>query len=328
MNWDAIDWQALERLRQSYLGGTAGGADYWRSERDLDSYNQTFAQRIGWKWDYVFEELKRRGWTPPKGEVLDWGCGSGVAGRAFVDHFGANAVSGLRVWDRSPLAMGFAQRTARKKFGKLPVETGLTDAPQILLLSHVLTELTPDQTDELANYAAKADVVIWVEPGMYEASLTLIAVRERLRSQFNVVAPCTHGEQCGILAPGNDRDWCHHFATPPSAIFTDPDWGKFAHMMGIDLRALPVSFLVLDKRPQPPALPHCFRVIGRVRVYKAHALLQACDVTGVKEYELHKRNHPAEFKRIKKGEIEPLPQWETEGDKVTKVLGPVESDQE
>lgn len=320
MNWDTIDWNALERLRQGYLAGVAGGADYWRSERDLDSYNQTFAQRIGWKWDYVLEELQRRGWTPPKAEVLDWGCGSGVAGRAFIDQFGADAVTGLRVWDRSPLAMNFAQRVAKKKFPTLRVEGGLPEVPQILLLSHVLTELTPEQTDELANLASKADVVIWVEPGTYEASLTLIAVRERLRKETNVVAPCTHAEQCGILAPGNDRDWCHHFASPPSAIFTDPDWGRFAHMMGIDLRSLPVSFLVLDKRPQPTIPPHCIRVIGRARIYKAHALMLGCDASGVHNCELHKRDHPAEFKQVKKDKCAVLQQWETAENRITEVI--------
>ncbi|MCD6052728.1 MAG: Ribosomal small subunit Rsm22 [Verrucomicrobia bacterium] len=319
MNWQTIDWHALDRLRQSYLTGSAGGADYWRSHSDLDSYNQTFAQRIGWKWDYVLEELQSLGWTPPVSEVLDWGCGSGVAGRAFLDHYGTESVTGLRVWDRSRLAMDFAVKTARKKYAALNVQSGLTETPGILLLSHVLTELKPEQIDELANYVAKAEVVIWVEPGTYEASLTLIAVRERLRTQFSRVAPCPHAEQCGILAPGNERDWCHHFASPPSAIFTDPDWGKFAHMMGIDLRSLPLSYLVLDKRPRPALPPDTYRVIGRPRIYKAYALIQGCNACGVKNYQLSKRDFPAEFKLAKKDKSPSLQRWETEEDQITAI---------
>src|SRR5437899_9141333 len=105
MNWDAIDWAALERMRAAFLEGSAGAGDYWQTESDLASYDATFAQRIGWKWDYVLTELERRGWTPPCGELLDWGCGSGIAGRAFLDYFGVDSVSGLRVSDRSAPAV-------------------------------------------------------------------------------------------------------------------------------------------------------------------------------------------------------------------------------
>ena len=97
MNRDAIDWNALERLRKAFLGGTAGAIDYWQSENDLASYDATFAQRIGWKWDYVLHELTRRGWSPARGELLDWGCGSGIASRAFLDHFGPNSISKLQL---------------------------------------------------------------------------------------------------------------------------------------------------------------------------------------------------------------------------------------
>src|SRR6185436_6300502 len=121
MNLEAIDWAALERMRMAFLEGMAGKSDYWQSESDLASYDATFAQRIGWKWDYVLEELACRAWRPPPGPLLDWGCGSGVAHRAFLDHFGNEAVTSLNLWDRSPLAMSFAQKRAKDKYPGLPV---------------------------------------------------------------------------------------------------------------------------------------------------------------------------------------------------------------
>ena len=42
--------------------------------------------------------------------------GSGIAHRAFLDHFGASGVSELRFWDRSPLAMRFAEGRAKAKY--------------------------------------------------------------------------------------------------------------------------------------------------------------------------------------------------------------------
>ncbi len=355
MNWDAIDWAALGRLRTAYLSGSAGGRDYWQSESDLVSYDATFAQRIGWKWDYVLAELTRRGWGPPEGELLDWGCGSGIAGRAFLDHFGAKSVTALRVWDRSPLAIQFAAKRARQKYPGLEVRVGL-GGPQLadseigapiglvpgragsplpaagrheddgahgvtrptftLLISHVLTELNPEQTGALLDLAARAQCVLWVEPGTHEVSRRLIAIRERLRERFNVIAPCTHSAPCGMLAPGNERHWCHHFATPPREIFTDGNWSRFARLTGIDLRDLPLSFLILDQRPTPSLPSGVGRVIGHPRLYKAHALLLGCDATGVRERKLRQRTLPAEFRALKKSAAEGLCVWACAGDEI------------
>jgi hypothetical protein len=306
MDWTTIDWRALERLRAGFLQGSTSHSDYWQSESDLASYDATFAQRIGWKWDYVLAELSRRGWSPPKSEVLDWGCGSGIAGRAFLDHFDAESVTSLRVWDRSALAMQFAERRAREKYPKLAVKTGLLEPPAILLLSHVFTELTPEQAETLAAFAATAQCVLWVEPGTRDTSLTMVVLRERLRAKLNIIAPCTHQECCGLLASGNERHWCHHFASPPPEVFLDGQWARFANFLGIDLRDLPLSFLVLDQRPAPTLTAGATRIIGHPRIYKPHALLLSCDRSGVRERKLTRRAWPEAYKRLKKGESDPL----------------------
>ena len=324
MDWTKIDWKALDRLRRAFLDGTAGTLDYWRSEGDLASYDATFAQRIGWKWDYVLSELRRRGWTPPKDVLLDWGCGTGIAGRAFLDHFGVEAVTSLALSDRSSLAVSYASRAAQSKYPQLDFFLGIPARPGTLLLSHVLTELTPEQIEELVKLVETATTIVWVEPGTYEASLTLIAIRERLRSRFHVVAPCTHAARCGILAPGNERHWCHHFASPPPGVFTDPEWSRFAHLMGIDLRSLPLSFLVLDRRPAPVPPPDAVRIIGNPRFYKPYALLLGCDEQGVRDRRLSKRQSPEDFRRIKKGGLDSLQVWNCEGDEITSVKSMLE----
>lgn len=303
MDWQDINWVALEQLRRAFLQGQPGARDYWSDETTLASYDATFAQRIGWKWDYVLAELSRRGWTPPKAEVMDWGCGSGIAGRAFIDHFGQDSITSLRVTDHSALAIKFAAQRAQAKYPRLTVASGPGAAPGILLVSHVLTELTPTAIQGLADLAATALCVLWVEPGNYAASLQLIAVREQLRARLNVIAPCTHREHCGILAPENERHWCHHFAAPPPEIFHNANWSRFADLLGIDLRDLPLSFLVLDRRPAPVLPTGAARILGHPRVYKPHALLLACDATGVAERRLTKRALPQHFKRLRRGEV-------------------------
>ena len=81
----------------------------------------------------------------------------------------------------------------------------------------------------------------------------------------------------------------------------DGHWARFAKIAGIDLRSLPLSYLVLDKRAWPQ--PGEVRIIGRPRVYKAHALLLGCDSTGVREYRQTKREEPDAFRQLKKGKI-------------------------
>jgi SAM-dependent methyltransferase len=305
MDWEKVDWKALERLRAAFLDGTAGAEDYWRSESDLESYDQTFAQRIRWKWDYVLNELKRHGWSPPAvaGEVIDWGCGSGIATRSFLEHFGANSANTFHFWDRSPLAMQYAAGKAREAFPdiKIWLERPPERISGTLLVSHALTELTDLQLNELLGLAVQATTIIWVEPGTYDASRRLIAIRERLRTMFQVIAPCTHGAACGMLTPENERHWCHHFAPSPPEVFMNGNWARFAKIAGIDLRSLPLSFLVLDKRPTTQRDE--VRIIGRPRVYKPYALLLGCDSTGVQEYRQTKRDAPEEFRQLKKGNI-------------------------
>lgn len=318
--WTQIDWAALERMRSCFLEGAGGERDYWESERALASYDATFAQRIGWKWDYVLGELRRRGWSPPSGELLDWGCGTGIASRAFLDHFGTGPVTKLHLWDRSQLAMAFAARRAREKYPELAVEAALPDAATTVLISHVLTELDEEAARRLANWIAeRTTTLLWVEPGGYGASRRLIQVREQLRHRMQVVAPCTHEKICGMLAAGNERHWCHHFASPPPEVFTDPTWGKFARIAGIDLRALPLSFLALDRRPPPPLPPAAARFIGRPRVYKPQALLLACDASGVQERQVAKRRLPDLFRQIKKGEIDPLQLCASQGGEIVSM---------
>lgn len=311
MKWDSVSWSSLERLRNAFLSSTAGQTDYWQCEADLASYDLSFAQRIGWKWDWVLEDLKQLGWSPPIGEVLDWGCGTGIAHRAFFHHFGTASTTGLRLWDRSNLAIHFAASRVAEKHPGVKVNTGLGESPTLLLVSHVLSELSQEQAAQLADFAAHAESVLWIEPGTHDASLALIAVRERLRDRFNLVAPCPHQARCGILAAGNERHWCHHFAKPPNNVFTEGHWARFGQMMGIDLRSLPLSYLVLDKRSSP-LNPGATRIIGRPRIYKPHALILACQETAVREHRLDRRTFPDPYRQVKKDRFGSLQRWASE----------------
>lgn len=272
----------------------------------LELYDQTFAERIAWKWQYVLSELHRLQWQPPVSSLLDWGCGTGIASRAFLRAL-ALAQPQLALYDRSALAMKFAQKKIREAFPNasfLPFDDAAFQG--VVLLSHVITELSARDLDALLERLRAATAILWVEPGEYRASRKLIEARERLHADFHIVAPCPHQGRCGLLAQENGAHWCHHFARAPHAAFTEKRWAEFKARLGIDLSQLPLSYLVLDKRAAPLLPEASSRLIGGGRLYKGYALLLACSAQGVAEWRLSARRFPQAHRQMKKGELDTL----------------------
>jgi hypothetical protein len=323
----AVDHGAAQKQSGAENFSAAGGP-VWRDRTDLELYEQSFAQRIAWKWDAVLAELRRRGFEPPPGAVLDYGCGTGIAARRFGAAFASTTASEspreLVLYDRSALAADYARErcAAELPAWRARVSTRAPEAeqaPAVLLVSHVLGELPANARAELARLAARSSCVIWVEPGARAIARELSALRETLRAGHEFLAPCPHQEACGALAPGREADWCHHFARPPRAVFQTRAWTLFAQRLGIDLRSLPYAYFACVRRetseqrhetlathaavrelwPEPSAeLPEFGRVLGRPRLLKGRAELQACTRAGLVDLRLLQRVAPALHKRM------------------------------
>jgi len=322
MNLSTLDWEVLDRLRETFLTNVRTEGPYWHTITDLEAYDLTYAERIGWKWDAVLRELRLRGWTAPaNATVFDWGCGSGVAGRRVVEFIGAPNVARLVLHDHSPLAVEFAEHRARAAFPALAVERASYHFLQegeidVLVVSHVLNELDDNGRAELRGLLARAQTVLWVEPGTHEVGRAIVNWREEARAVgFNLVAPCPHAATCGLLAAGRERDWCHFFAGPPPEIFASSEWVKFGQRAGIDLRSLPYSFLALDRRPwtQPP---DASRILGEPRVYKGYAKIFNCSAIGVEELMLQQRADKELFKSLKRTTGPLVYRWSRAGDRI------------
>jgi len=143
---ELIDWNALRGLRDLFLSETPLERPYWTSRGQMDDYDRTLGERIGWKWDTVLRELKARGWSPPTRILTDFGCGTGIAGRRLLAAF-PGAFDELILQDHSAIAAGFARERALADFPELTVRIAPADAPLAgtVLISHVLTELPPEQ---------------------------------------------------------------------------------------------------------------------------------------------------------------------------------------
>ncbi len=316
MTWDELDWTILDRLRDGFLRGGAVAGPYWQNHDDLAHYDFTYAERIGWKWDHVLGELCRRGWSPPRGNLVDWGCGSGIATRRVLDHWPATLADGhtAHFFDHSTIAESFAQSRLREDHPTFATQSWDRTAPiGTLLISHVLNELDADSATDLREAIDRAAAVIWIEPGTSDVAGQLVQWREQLRETFAVLYPCTHATTCGMLRPENARHWCHHFAAPPSWIFADSHWVKFGQRAGIDLRSLPYSALVLERvRTTGPLPPDAGRIIGRPERFKPYARLLGCDAHGLHELTLPKRTAPALWKRLERADAPRLFCWQHE----------------
>jgi hypothetical protein len=246
-----------------------------------------------------------------------------VAARRVIECFGVDAFESLTVWDHSPLACDFAAEAAQRTFPSLRVMQATpgflasTEPIGLLVVSHVLNELPAEALVALRAVVARAEAVLWVEPGTHAISRQLGALREEFSAAFQVIAPCTHAHACPILSPGQERHWCHFFAPSPAGVFADSDWVKFGQRAGIDLRSLPYCFFALDRRiPSivPPA--DLSRVIGRVEHFKPYARLLNCDAAGLVELELPKRADPALFKQLERTRAPLVYRWERDGAKL------------
>ena len=92
----------------------------------------------------------------------------------------------------------------------------------------------------------------------------------------------------------------------------------FGREMGIDLRSLPYSFLVLERpRATPPTPDGLSHIIGEPREGKGHLKVLSCHAPGVAELMLQKRDAPALYRALRKGEGPPVHRWILADGKVT-----------
>jgi ribosomal protein RSM22 (predicted rRNA methylase) len=303
MNLRPADWERLRELRAGFLerGASASAeqlADYWRSTRDLELYDATFAQRIAWRWRAVQDELAARGFPAQARVVLDWGCGTGIAARSWLERFGAAGLEELHLVDRSAAAARFAAERARPLAGTARLSADLPERCDLLLVSHVLEETGERERAALLDLCGRARAIVWLEPGTHASARALLEVRERLRADFELVAPCPQRGACGLLAAGHERDWCHHFAAPPALCFRDAFWAEAARELKIDLRALPYSFLACVREGARETPADLARVLGRPRMQKGRARLDLCRASGVETRDYLERIDKARFQEL------------------------------
>lgn len=323
-----VDWARLRELRARFLDAetrTTPGvtADYFTFAHDVELYDMTFAQRIGWKWIAALRELELRAPQLAPRTLLDWACGSGAAARAVLASPLGAQIERVNLWDRSQRAREYARRSLLELRPGLEVELCVRDGADLVVASHVLDELDEEGERALEAMLRSARACIVLESGAHASSRRLGALRARMLDEFTPLAPCPHREACGALAlPTN---WCHLFAKPPAEVFRDAFWAEFAREVGVDLRSLAYSFVALTRSSvEFDAAQH--RILGRARLMKGRALLDACSREGVRTVSLLERLDRKLFKTLDEPSNEPkLWRLELDGARITALRDALET---
>lgn len=283
----SADWEALEKLRERFLNRNTQ-EDYW-DHQSLELYDASFAQRIGWKWDFVLDDLEAGTFRPKAGALIDFGCGTGIATEKLRERF---HFSDHIFLDRSQNAVQFCQ----DKFSVAPKE--VPTEGYNLAISHLISETSEPEMQKILDLCKKAETIFWVEPGEKLSSRKLLAVREQLISSHSVVAPCPLSTGSCPLAL-LESDWCHQFAQTPGFIHQDSFWSKFSTKLGIDLRSLPVSYLVMTQLPVKEKVPY-LRSLGHPRMTKHDFTIDTCSGKCFERTSYSKKEHKELFKAAKK----------------------------
>lgn len=323
-------WSRLERLRAVFLArenSTGPAAAYWKDFADLAAYDATFARRIGVKWDAVLDtlenDLRGLGLTT----WFDWGCGSAIASERLFER---GLVEKSLLWDHSALARDYAA----KKLLKMGVSSAealdrdrISYAGSGVLLSHVLNEMSMGDMGRLLDRLGTAEAFIWVEAGSKVTSRRLSECRNILLKKdwgLKLWSPCTHSDKCPMIAnEERANDWCHFFAPAPTEFHQSGFWREFSRKVGVDLRALPLSVLVMAKKERPQKIDaEAHRIVGSPRVYKGYLKLQTCHGReGVQEYILPQRVDKKLFKTLSDPPTMALARFELDEEKKKIVTG-------
>lgn len=141
--------------------------------------------------------------------LLDVGGGSGAATWAALDAF--PGLETVTVLDQVPEALKLGERMLPRATWRQWRLGEPLDTADLVLVSYVLGELTPEAQHDLVDQAgaAAAQAVVIVEPGTPPGYRRILDARQRLlEAGWTVAAPCPHQQACGMTG----KDWCHFSA--------------------------------------------------------------------------------------------------------------------
>jgi ribosomal protein RSM22 (predicted rRNA methylase) len=231
--------------------------------------------------------------------MLDLGSGPATALWAAAEHW--PTLQTIHAWERESLSIDLGKRLASASehpavataqwrqialTGALPASTPTYD---LIVLGHVLNELTPDVRDALVASAWDhcSGLLLVVEPGTSSAFPIVLRARDLLIEHgAHTLAPCAHDLPCPLPAAA-PNDWCHF----PLQI-ERPAFQRIAKEASAGWEEAKFSYAAMSRCP--PETPIYARLIHQPHLTKVGAdlTLSTNDAT-ITRARILKRDRPA-----------------------------------
>lgn len=280
--------QAVDRLISNYRGTTPTDAPVLRDRADVAAYA---AYRMPATYAAVRAALaafadRLPDWSPAT--HVDIGGGTGAATWAAAATWEGHRSTVLD-WAQPALDLGSelaAGVLADTDWQRRVIGAGMTvpDGTDLVTVSYVLGELTPDDRRAVVAAAAAAPAVVLIEPGTPDGYLRIREARDQLiAAGLRIVAPCPHSGTCPII---EGQDWCHAAArVSRSSLHRQVKGGslpyedeKYSYVAATSLAAAPAAA----------------RIVRRPQIRKGQVLLDLCtDEEGLVRTTVTKRHGDA-----------------------------------
>lgn len=216
--------------------------DEYISERDLVSayssfYFPTNFVKLEWGFSHLPESFVEQ---LGKTHLIDFGCGPGTFGLAWLEFFKKGNVTFI---DQSDLMLKQAKAFLRffhpnteATFSKtIP----LIEGPITLLFGNSLNEISLDDAHDIIE-RVRPDHVLFIEPGTKLVYQQLITLRKKLNEKgYMTHYPCLGDKDCPITK----NDWCHQVMRTKHHDSIE----RLSQKAKIDRRTMPLTFHVYSK---------------------------------------------------------------------------------
>lgn len=300
---------AIERLSDFYIMNP-GKLTPWHESFALPATMAYFTPLNTARLRCVLKEFQRFHSGIEIEQIFDFGSGIGALHWAAEDWFELPSTS-ITCIESAATARELHRRLAatRPCRHKLEwVDSGPKNIPRSSLgvFCYSFLEIQPN-----VKMLEAFDYLILLEPSTQSQARALMSLRpEFLKAGYQIIAPCTHSQECPLLAESK-RDWSH-----TRVPFHAPDWFKTIEThLPMRNDTLTYSYLILSRSPALKLSKNSARVIGDTLNERGKTRQLVC--RGSKREFLSWLHRDGEPPRIPNGFLfEELPEFEIKGNEL------------
>lgn len=225
--------------------------------------------------------------------VLDVGAGTGTATWAISNLLNVDKITCLEREEQmqkvgKQLMKDYISNVEWKNFDL--TQNDIKEKSDLVIASYVINELTEaDRKKAISKlWNSTTGLLVIIEPGTPEGFKHILQIRETLLEQgANIVAPCTHQDQCRI----NKDDWCSFYVrVARSGIQRQAKKGELGY------EDEKFSYIALSKMPikQNDAI-----ILRHPQIATGHVKVKVCTQNGIEERVYSKKDKEI-YKKVRK----------------------------